>query len=158
MNDVVVISQLGRAPLRVQVVDRLDVGRDCDGLLLADERVSRQHLRLEIVDGELTVTDLGSSNGTFLDGVSVRGPIAVRSQSTVTLGSTSIRIATHDLADVTGTDVPRTESSREVSRAERPIRPPWTLSDAGSPGSFGADAGDVGTPHQKRERRRRLRR
>lgn len=87
------VTQDGRRPLRVMVADRLDVGRECDGLLLADERVSRLHLRLEMVDDRLVVADLGSSNGTFLDGERVATPVPVDERSLIRLGSTSIRLA-----------------------------------------------------------------
>ena len=87
------VAQHGRHPLRVMVEDRLDVGRECDGLLLADERVSRLHLRLEVVDDRLVVTDLGSSNGTFVDGRRVVAPVPVGARSVIRLGSTSIQLA-----------------------------------------------------------------
>lgn len=88
----IAVSQDGRTPLHVVVVDRLDVGRECDGLLLADQRVSRLHLRLELVEGHMVVADLGSSNGTFVDGLRVRAPVVLERLSTITLGSTSIRL------------------------------------------------------------------
>ncbi len=88
----IAVSQDGRIPLHVVVVDRLDVGRECDGLLLADQRVSRLHLRLELVDGHMVVADLGSSNGTFVDGLRVRAPVVLEPLSTITLGATSIRL------------------------------------------------------------------
>ena len=89
--NLLVVAQEGRSALHILVTDRLDIGRECDGLLVADERVSRRHLRFEVVDGRLVVRDLGSSNGTFLDGVRVDGPVPFEATSTVTLGSTSIR-------------------------------------------------------------------
>lgn len=56
--------RLGRAPA---VIGR---DPDCD-LILEDERVSRRHARIEVEDGRLVVTDLGSSHGTAIDGVRV---------------------------------------------------------------------------------------
>ncbi len=45
------------------------VGRGPDaGVRLDDEQVSREHCRLEVRDGAVTVVDLGSANGTWLDG------------------------------------------------------------------------------------------
>jgi len=48
-------------------------GRDakCD-FTVSSDTVSSQHARLELRDGRLTVTDLGSSNGTFVNGERVR--------------------------------------------------------------------------------------
>ena len=39
-------------------------GEDCD-LRIADDSISRQHLLVEVSGGEITVTDLGSHNGTW---------------------------------------------------------------------------------------------
>jgi pSer/pThr/pTyr-binding forkhead associated (FHA) protein len=89
--NLIVVSEAGRSPLHVHVADRLDIGRECDGLLVTDERVSRRHLRFEVVGERLVVTDLGSSNGTYLDGVRLRGPVTFEPESTLTLGSVSIR-------------------------------------------------------------------
>ena len=49
------------------------LGRDagCD-FTLSHKAVSRRHARLELRDGRLTLTDLGSANGTFVNGKRVR--------------------------------------------------------------------------------------
>lgn len=51
---------------------RAIVGRDetCD-IVLASRMVSRRHAELEERDGRFVVRDLGSGNGTFLDGAKV---------------------------------------------------------------------------------------
>jgi len=89
--NLLLVRQAGRAPLRVQVADQLELGRECDGLLVTDERVSRRHLRFDVVGEQLIVTDLGSSNGTYIDGVRLEGPATFGPDSTLTLGSMSIR-------------------------------------------------------------------
>lgn len=62
------ISEPGRTPLFL-VVDRpIELGRDCDGLLLGDRSLSRRHLLVSAVGAGVTVRDLGSTNGTRLDG------------------------------------------------------------------------------------------
>jgi GAF domain-containing protein/FHA domain-containing protein len=70
-------------PARVLVLSEgteLEVGRapGC-GLVLDDDRVSRHHARLGGGDGAWRVTDLGSKNGTAVDGVPVeRAELAER--------------------------------------------------------------------------------
>src|SRR5262249_16861888 len=45
------------------------VGRRSDiGVIIDDESVSRNHVRLEIRQGSIVFTDLNTTNGTFLDG------------------------------------------------------------------------------------------
>ena len=50
----------------------LTLGRAADnGLVIADPRVSRHHARLQARRGTLVFTDLGSTNGSRLNGVRV---------------------------------------------------------------------------------------
>ena len=82
----VMITEPGRTPLHLVVRRPVDVGRDCDGLLLADAELSRQHLRLSATAGRLVVADLGSTNGTKLDGADLSGPTRVAPGQVVTFG------------------------------------------------------------------------
>ncbi len=76
------------------VIDRrLELGREADGIILIDSRVSRRHIALEPgPDNMVVVTDLGSSNGTTVDGEAVTGPTQVTVGSVVRLGDSSIVI------------------------------------------------------------------
>ena len=78
-------------PSRVVSVDsRLEVGRDCDGLQLDDPTVSRRHLWLEPAPDGLILVDMGSVNGTFVDGDKVGQPIALRAGNVIKLGETEL--------------------------------------------------------------------
>jgi hypothetical protein len=51
---------------------RLTIGRDpASDIFLNDITVSREHAVLESVGGDVTVSDAGSLNGTYVNGVSV---------------------------------------------------------------------------------------
>lgn len=65
------------------------IGRDsaCN-LLLADATVSRVHARLEWAAGGWLLTDLGSMNGTRVNGWLVRDPVRVRGGDLVRFGLT----------------------------------------------------------------------
>lgn len=77
---------------------RFTIGREpaCD-MTLADETVSRWHASLEHSAGEWLLADLGSTNGTRLNGWRVTTPIPVRAGDMVSFGS-----ATYVLADRPG--------------------------------------------------------
>ncbi len=89
-DPVVEIRPPARRPIRVVLDDWLDLGRDCDGLLLLDPGVSRRHARLEVDGGRVWVRDLGSKNGTMVNGglVTERTPLEVGDRAL--LGSTEV--------------------------------------------------------------------
>jgi Protein of unknown function (DUF3662)/Inner membrane component of T3SS, cytoplasmic domain len=76
---------------RVQIgTDPLVIGRlpDC-GIVLADTNVSRRHAELRRVGDGVVLTDLGSTNGTRVNGTPVREQTLV-SGDEVSLGSTRL--------------------------------------------------------------------
>lgn len=73
----------------------LTLGRDsgsCE-LVIDDPSVSRRHVRIELAGDRLQVTDLGSKNGTLLDGTRLGSAAqTVRTPCTLTLGSVALRV------------------------------------------------------------------
>ena len=69
-------------------VTLLGRGTDCD-LRLVDPGVSRHHSELRMEDGQVVLVDLGSTNGTFVNGQPVRR-VALADGTTVTLGRTTM--------------------------------------------------------------------
>jgi class 3 adenylate cyclase len=102
MDPIVVVLQPGRQALYLVLREPLVLGRECDGLELADVQVSRRHLELRSEGGAVTATDLGSTNGTFLDGVRVDVPIVLAPGETLVVGETVVRVV--EMSAVGGTD------------------------------------------------------
>jgi pSer/pThr/pTyr-binding forkhead associated (FHA) protein len=71
-------------------------GTDCDLRLPASE-ISRHHCLLRVRKGEATISDLGSSNGTFVNGKPIRSAVSVRSGDEIRLGPFRFLL---DLGDV----------------------------------------------------------
>ena len=74
--------------------ERLVIGRApaCD-LVLDDAKASRRHAAIEPVGDALTLVDLGSANGTFVEGVAMRiGRHELRDGDEFVIGSTRLRI------------------------------------------------------------------
>jgi DNA-binding NtrC family response regulator len=61
------------------------------GLRLSDRQASRRHASFDLSDRLLRVTDLGSTNGTFVDGVCVVEAL-LRGGEVVRIGQTSLRV------------------------------------------------------------------
>jgi hypothetical protein len=67
------------------------IGRELDcHISLNDERVSRDHARIEVdPDGKITITDLGSSNGTFVNEERISGTKEIEKEDLVRFGKTT---------------------------------------------------------------------
>lgn len=89
------VSVKGGPPAQHQViiVQSLIVGRAniCD-LYFDDEKMSRQHFAIEMLNGELYISDLNSTGGTYLNGVKVYMKQKLTSGDIITAGTTRIVI------------------------------------------------------------------
>jgi serine phosphatase RsbU (regulator of sigma subunit) len=66
----------------------LTVGRDLTrSIVISDGKVSRLHLQVALIGNEVVVEDLGSSNGTFMDGLRLSGPTVLPPDHWVQLGN-----------------------------------------------------------------------
>jgi pSer/pThr/pTyr-binding forkhead associated (FHA) protein len=82
----VVAAQDGRRTVPIAKMESV-VGREGGEIPIPHPSVSKEHARITFQGGKFTVEDLGSSNGTFVDGTRVDGRAAIPSQSTVTFGT-----------------------------------------------------------------------
>ncbi len=83
----------GAATARViPLVDgAVELGRGTEGPdKLDDGRISRRHTRLTCVDGHFAATDLGSQNGTFVDGQQVAPDVPVPLHRVLRLGDSAL--------------------------------------------------------------------
>ena len=71
------------------------VGRDPQAeLVLEDSSVSWRHAQLEVIGpGSVTVTDLGSRNGTYVDGVRIRDALQLRGGERLRIGDAEHALA-----------------------------------------------------------------
>jgi len=83
----VFIEPLTRADERVTVAPAVVVGRaaDCD-LSIDDTYLSSRHARFAMDSGELSVEDLNSTNGTFVNAEQIRGRVALERGDIVQVG------------------------------------------------------------------------
>src|SRR3954451_17611020 len=83
----------GRAPWRIAISSgRVRVGRALDNdLVLPDDRVSRHHGQISVRFGTLVYADLGSTNGSSVNGVRVT-EIALGPSDVVQLGGSALTI------------------------------------------------------------------
>src|SRR5262249_41585295 len=69
------------------------LGRHDDCLIrIKSSQVSRRHCEIFEIGGRLTVRDLGSSNGTFVNGKRVMGQQALKAGDELTIGAVTLRV------------------------------------------------------------------
>ena len=68
-------------------------------VVLSDRSVSREHCIVGLANDELIVTDLNSTNGTWVDGVRITRATILPVGSTVRLGEVSLKHVLHSGAD-----------------------------------------------------------
>ena len=97
------------------------IGRDVtNDIVIGDAEVSRQHARITRTPGGYVVEDMGSTNGTFVNGERLTAPRVLRDSDLVGL---SEKVTLSFEAVVPGTD------ETVVSQAEEPERYPPTVRD-----------------------------
>jgi pSer/pThr/pTyr-binding forkhead associated (FHA) protein len=77
----------------ITVEDELVIGRHADGpgRLAGDEEISRQHARISReVTGDYAIEDLGSSNGTFVNGLRINSPRLLSLGDSIETGATTL--------------------------------------------------------------------
>jgi Protein of unknown function (DUF3662)/Inner membrane component of T3SS, cytoplasmic domain len=92
-----------RQPIRLQPVLDIDgqryslnapsivLGRSSEADILVDDTgVSRRHLEIRTEGGTTTAVDLGSTNGSYINGHKVAGSMELTDGSTITMGRTKI--------------------------------------------------------------------
>jgi hypothetical protein len=67
-------------------------------LVLTDPGVSRRHAAVRAEPGRITVADLGSSNGTYVNGTRIRGETDLADGDEIQLGGTIVSVHSRDAA------------------------------------------------------------
>ena len=112
MSAVIEVRELGKPARRLALEPgSLEVGRECSGLVVGDTGVSRRHLVLVVAPGGLILTDLGSTNGTTVNG----GALAPGVEQALQAGDV-IRMATTEIAVI--------EVGAPTAEANVPLPPP----------------------------------
>ena len=117
---------------RIPVDRRLVVGRQGAEVTIADAELSRRHATVEPSPDGLVVTDLGSTNGTWVNGTKIAGPTSVRPGDEVRMGDS-----------VMGAEGPRDADATALPRQAGPS-PPTQL--ASPPTQLGSPPTQLASP------------
>src|SRR3954470_24174895 len=77
---------------RIEVSGELVIGRENVDVEIDDAELSRRHVAVRPTQGGLEVEDLGSRNGTRVDGTRIDGPTRVKDGAVLSIGMTTLRV------------------------------------------------------------------
>src|SRR5512133_3501634 len=103
--------------------DQMTIGRDSTNeIVINDAEVSRRHARLTFQGGKYVLEDLGSTNGTFVNGQRLAGPRVLKPGEVVSFGEQIILVFEATIFNPDATMVsPRAAA---VPSSPRPVAPP----------------------------------
>ncbi|MCL4499783.1 MAG: FHA domain-containing protein [Chloroflexi bacterium] len=102
------------------------IGRESTDILLMHNSVSRRHAKITVTEGRAVVEDLGSTNGTSVDGANVAGePVELKDGCELVFGSVAVKYV-----------APEAEAS-----AEPPLAPPFSRGGTGLSPPYEGGAG-----------------
>ncbi len=100
------------------------VGRDATAdITLHDPEMSRRHIHLGVGEGEVAVSDLGSTNGTIVDGRPLSDTHTLRAGQVIAVGRSLLTVVTSEAA-VRTTAITADGATLAFNRPPRVTRPP----------------------------------
>lgn len=102
--------------MSILVEDEMVIGRHAEGAgrLAEDEEISRLHARVSVDgDGVCRIEDLGSTNGTYVNGERISEPQVLTVGDTIELGQTTLCVR----------ELPSEQEARQLPTEEEEARP-----------------------------------
>ena len=105
--------------------DQLVIGRDSSsGVAINDAEISRKHARLNFQGGKYVIEDLGSTNGTFVNGQRLVSPVVLKSGDVVSLGEQIVLMFEALSSDPGETVISSRKSALRAAPAPAPMPAP----------------------------------
>src|SRR5205085_7130449 len=101
----------------------ISLGREPDNqFCLSDQAISRRHCLFTVADGEVTLTDLDSRNGTFVNGLPIKQRV-LEHGDTIRLGDHHFLFHLHEAESVSALAEVQFEEADVLSGATRLLKP-----------------------------------
>jgi hypothetical protein len=76
----------------LEIERELVIGRENADLVIEDHEMSRRHAVLRPVEQGVEIEDLGSTNGTYVDGLRITEPVTIAIRGAVKIGGSEFRV------------------------------------------------------------------
>ena len=114
---VLVVTQGPLAGRRIDLDGELVIGREDAGLTIEDEELSRRHAVVRVVGDGVEIEDLGSRNGTFVNGRRIDGVTKLGGGDSLRLGRSVFAIEAARSAETVASPVATATAVPSVSAA-----------------------------------------
>ncbi|MCX7945131.1 MAG: ATPase, T2SS/T4P/T4SS family [Deltaproteobacteria bacterium] len=128
---------IGQGVEKIQELNKTSIfiGRAQENdLILAVPSVSKRHARMLIKDGRYVIMDVGSTNGTFVNGKQINGPVVVKPNDIISIGEYEIvllppthKASSDDIKQRTPPPpppIPPAQKNTKIPSASMPQKPP----------------------------------
>jgi pSer/pThr/pTyr-binding forkhead associated (FHA) protein len=119
MTGFVLVEERPSAGKRHVVDAGTTIGREDCEITLTDTEVSRRHARIRALDDALAIEDLGSTNGTSVNGERIMGLVELKDGDTITMGNSALRLEA--VRDAGATSIRPVQ--RDAEAATPPVQP-----------------------------------
>jgi len=92
VNQLVLVEESPSDGTRHPVIAGMTIGREGTEIVLADPEVSRRHAKVRALDDALAIEDLGSTNGTYVNGQRVTGVAELKDGDAIKMGNSALRV------------------------------------------------------------------
>ena len=124
------------------------IGRlpECN-LRIESKALSRRHAQIDVSDGSVTIKDLGSTNGTFVDGKKITEPVELKNGQMLKIGplETTVQIS----AEMHGAKNPKVASVKEAVNRVATQNAAVDDGEIDLSALFGEDGAEAGEEFQK---------
>jgi predicted component of type VI protein secretion system len=108
---------------RIELESELVVGREDAALTIDDPEISRKHAAIRPVDDGFEIEDLGSRNGTHVNGSRIEGTTRLGGGDSIKLGQSVIRFESGRAAATVASPVPSAPAAPTMPAAPAPPAP-----------------------------------
>lgn len=119
MSAVLVVTQGPLAGRRLELEGELVIGREGVAVTIEDSELSRRHAVVRPVEGGFEVEDLGSLNGTFVNGKRIDAPTRLAGGDAIKLGQSVLELEAARAAPTIVSATPAAAPAPEAAAAPR---------------------------------------
>jgi predicted component of type VI protein secretion system len=144
MTAKLVVTEGPSAGREIDLDQEVVLGREGVAFTIDDSELSRRHAAVRPVSGGYEVEDLGSLNGTYVNGKKIEGATRISGGDTLKLGQTVVRLEAERAAATVASAVPAAAAAMTATPATNGPAP-----DTAPTSPFGTYAAPIGTGRRR---------